>query len=364
MSTRRFVQSLVRDAAERLAGIEAGDPRLEAEHLMAAALGVDRKGYLALGDEDPLDDRMPARFEVLLTRRLSRVPLQYVLGTAAFCELDFEVGPGVLIPRSETEVLVERVHAWAAGEGAIDDLVSTRPSRAAVSTAPFRTSLPTDLSRAPWLVDVGTGSGAILLTLLHRLPAWRGLGVDVSGDALSYARRNRDRVLGRGALREGERPDRTMLRAGSSGEREHLDRTAVGPGSPRGGGHPGRAAFVRGNLLDPIAPRGRDDRPRIRIVVSNPPYIPSGELGDLAPEIRDHEPRSALDGGPDGLDRVREICEAAGEVLEPGGLLALELAVEQPERITNHLAGLGGFTRIEIYRDLTGRTRGVLARKA
>jgi release factor glutamine methyltransferase len=175
---------LIRDGARRLEGIGAGNPRLEAEYLMAAATGVPRI-RLWLVDSEPDPDAI-ARFQTLLARRLEREPLQYVLGTADFAGLTLEVGPGVFIPRSETEMLVERVADRLRGGAG-----------------------------AKHLIDVGTGCGAILLGLLARFPEARGVGIDRASSAIAYSRRNAERTgladraaLVRGDLLSAVRPAR------------------------------------------------------------------------------------------------------------------------------------------------------------
>ena len=280
--------SLLRRAVERLRGIEAGNPRLEAEYLAAAALGIERIELLRRRADEPFPPAAVELFERLLARRLARAPLQYVLGTAPFCDLLLEVGPGTLIPRSETEVLVERV---------VEVVRGTEAS-------------------APLLVDVGTGSGAILLACLHALPAWKGVGLDRSPEALRWTQRNRDAL-----------------------------------------GFTSRAALFRGDLCAALRPGSAD------LVVSNPPYIRRAELPDLAPEIRDHEPRSALDGGEDGLEVVRRLVPEAEAALCRGGWLALELAPDQPAAVAEALQSGGHFDPVRIFSDLAARPRGVLARK-
>jgi release factor glutamine methyltransferase len=295
------ITDLLRRSAGRLRGIDAGNPYLEAEYLMEQALGWERVRLLAQKDL-PAPPDGAARFEVLLLRRLAREPLQYILGHVPFCEIDLAVGPGVLIPRSETEILVERV------------------AQAASSLA--GSLLPA--GRAPLLVDLGTGSGAILLALLHRLPGWRGLGVDRSRDALSWARRNREGVTGRG---RGKMP------------------------APA-------ADLMRGDWAGAIRPRSA------QVVVSNPPYIRRQEMASLAPEIRDHEPGVALDGGVDGLAALNRVCLEAAPVLTAGGILALECAPDQAETLAREVEAGGAYRDAVIFFDLAGRARGLLARRS
>ena len=279
--------ALLREATARLGRIEAGNPRLEAEYLLAEALSLDRARLFLL----PIDQRIaPAaadRFEALLRRREAREPLQYVLGTVPFCSLELQVGPGVLIPRSETEVLVEHVAK----------------------------ALARDQESGALLVDVGTGSGAILLALLDRLPVWRGIGIDRSPEALLWAGRN------------------------------------AGPWRSR-------LLLVRGDLLEALPPAAAT------ALVSNPPNNPHAGIAALAPEIRDYEPRLALDGGEDGLDPLRRLAAEAARVLRPGGLFAVELAPDQVAEAERHLAASGHFAPGESFDDLAGRARGVLVRRS
>lgn len=289
----------IRDAARRIEEIGAGNPRLEAEHLMASALGIPRI-RLWLIDHDPGPEEL-TRFEALLARRLRREPLQYVLGTAEFAGLELLVGPGVLIPRSETEVLVERVE------------VALRVSGGGCETAPL-------------IVDVGTGTGAILLALLARIEKARGIGIDCEEKALEWARRNAARLA---ETDPEELPDLKN-----------------------------RVSFLRGDLLAPVAPRMEIDA-----IVSNPPYVRVDERDRLAPEIRDHEPPEALFAGEDGLDVVRRLIPQAAARLRPGGVLAFEIGITQVDAVSGLLGG-GGWTDLEIRPDLTGRPRVVLARRA
>jgi len=279
------VSVLLRTAASALAGIGAGNPYLEAEYLLARAWPCDRTSLLRRSPREVVADDISRRWRELLDRRLTREPLQYVLGGTPFCELDLLVGPGVLIPRSETETLVDLV---------------------------FREIRIMDVPPG-LLVDVGTGSGAILLALLRRLPGWTGLGSDLSPAALAWADRNR--------------------RACGSKERAHLLRCDL-------------TAAVRGGSA--------------QVVVSNPPYIATSEMELLQPEIRLHEPWLALDGGGDGLVIARRVVRDARRLLRDGGLLAMELAAEHPPLLSPELQR-AGFVRWESRADLAGRMRFLLA---
>jgi release factor glutamine methyltransferase len=289
----------VRDAAHRIESIGAGNPRLEAEYLMAAALGVPRI-RLWLIDRHPSREEFAA-FDALLSRRLAREPLQYVLGTAEFAGLDLAVGPGVLIPRSETEILVERV------ETALR-------------------ALHGGCAAAPVIVDVGTGSGAILFALMRRFESSRGIGIDTQAEALGWARRNAAR----------------LAKDDSTGFPGLLD----------------RVEFRLGDLLEPLLPNEVVDA-----IVSNPPYVRLDERETLAPEIRDHEPPQALFAGADGLDVTRRLIPQAATRLRPGGLLALETGITQTDAVRALLPD-GVWSDVVVRPDLTGRPRVVLARRA
>jgi release factor glutamine methyltransferase len=266
-------------------GVERG--RLDAEHLLAHALGVPRL-QLYLQYDRPLDKSELDRFRPLLRRRAAREPLQYIVGRAAFRELDLKVDSRVLIPRPETEVLVDEVLAWCQGS---EDLTA---------------------------LDLGTGSGAIALSLLVEGPFRKVMATDVSADALDLAGENaRDLGL----------ESRLELRLGS--------------------------------LFDAVEPGQVFD-----VVVSNPPYIADAEAVALQPEVGVWEPGHALFGGPDGLSVLRSVIQGAGAVLRTSGLLALEVGERQPGIVVTALEATGDYEDVRVRRDLSGRQRVVLARRA
>jgi release factor glutamine methyltransferase len=260
--------------------------RLDAEYLLAHVLGVGRL-EMYIQHERPLTARELDEFRPLLKRRAKREPLQYVLGSQPFRTLDLEVGPGVLIPRPETERLVEEVLTWARGRGRAD------------------------LSG----LDVGTGSGAVALSLLAEGPFERFVGTDVSPAALQFAARNRD------ALGLGERLD---LRAGG--------------------------------CFEPV--RGGE---RFDVIVSNPPYVAEADRPTLAPEVVDWEPAEALFGGPDGLAVIRAIVKGASAALGPEGLLALEVGASQARDVAALIGAGGDYRDVGIRKDLAGKERVVMA---
>jgi release factor glutamine methyltransferase len=267
-------------------GVESA--RLDAEYLLAHVLRVGRL-EMYLQHERPLTSRELDEFRPLLKRRAKREPLQYVLGRQAFRTLNLEVGPGVLIPRPETEQLVEEVLGWCR---------ASRPADAALTG-----------------LDVGTGSGAIALSLLAEGPFARFVGTDVSPRALGVAARNRDAV----------------------GLRERLD-------------------LREGGLFAPLRSGERFD-----VVVSNPPYVAEREREGLAPEIVDWEPAEALFGGSDGLSVIRSILAGADAYLRPGGLLALEVGLGQAKAVATLLEGGRGYRDVRVRRDLAGKERIVVA---
>ncbi|MED5562961.1 MAG: peptide chain release factor N(5)-glutamine methyltransferase, partial [Gemmatimonadota bacterium] len=234
-------------------GVETG--RLDAEWLLAAALGVDRL-QLYLKYDRPLSSEEREAFKPLLRRRAGREPLQYIIGRTGFRELELKTDPRVLIPRPETEVLVQEVLDWASAG-----------------------------AESVW--DMGTGAGAVALSLAAEGTWTRVVATDVSPEALSVAADN--------------------------AERYDL------------GGH---VEFREGSLFEPL-----EEGERFDVIVSNPPYIAEGEKGELQPEVRDWEPPEALFAGADGLDVIRQLVAGAPKHLLSGGLLALECGLGQAEGI-------------------------------
>lgn len=265
-------------------GVESG--RLDAEHLLAHVLGVERL-QLYLEYERPLTPDELDAYRPLLKRRASREPLQRIVGTQPFRELELEVNGSVLIPRPETEVLVARVLEWV--EDAEDDVSSA--------------------------LDVGTGTGAIGLSLALEGPFASVVATDVDETALETARRNRATA---------ELDDRVELRAG--------------------------------DLFAPL----RDDE-RFDVIVSNPPYVAEADAEELQPEVRDWDPPGALFGGDDGLDVVRRIVAAGHAHLRAGGLLALEVGLDQAEAVVDLLETEGTYDEPRVLRDYAGKERFVFA---
>ena len=271
-----------RGAADRLRDRGCETPDLDARLLVGHALGLDHAALVAQAARRLTPAEADA-LDAAVARRLAHEPVARILGEKEFWSLPLRITPDVLVPRPETETVVEAVLAIAA---------RSRPTR---------------------IADLGVGSGAILLALLSELPLAFGVGTDRDPAALGVARDNARRH-GLGA----------------------------------------RAGFVACDFGAALA--GSCD-----LVVSNPPYIPAGEIADLAPDVRDYDPRAALDGGPDGLAAYRAIAADAARLLAPGGWLAVEIGIGQADAVAALFARHGLQVADAPHRDLAGRPRVVMA---
>ncbi len=249
---------------------------------------------LTLNHAQVVEGEALRRAQALLARRARREPLQYLLGTQEFCGLVFEVEPGVLIPRPETELLVE----------------------AAVRCAGLRTAA----GRRPVIVDFGTGSGCIAVTLAQRLPLAVLHATDCSADALRVARRNAQRH-----------------------------------------GVAGQVTFVEGEWLTPLEPYGLAGR--VDVFVSNPPYIAEREWDVLQPEVRLFEPRLALAGGTDGLAFYRRLVREAAEYLDAAGWLIMEVGQGQAAAVRALIEATGRYKGVEVRTDQGGIERVLCAQR-
>jgi len=276
-ATRLFVE----------AGVDA--PALAADLLMMHLLDTGRAG-LVLQKNDPVAEPLKEKYEVLVRRRLKREPIAYILGGTGFWDLDLEVTPGVLVPRPDTETLVE---------AALEVLVQS-------GEAPLR------------VVDLGTGSGAIALSLAKACPQHVVFATDRSATALDVAR-----------------------------------------GNARKNGLADRVAFVRGVWFEPFV----GDSPFFDVVVSNPPYIPTADIDALEPEVAVYEPRLALDGDADGLRDLSLIISGCRRHLKPGGWVLLEMGWDQRESVRSLLEAEGLFESIRFFDDYAGNNRAVRARR-
>lgn len=261
-------------------GIE--NPRLDAEILLCAVLKCERITLYVHFDK-PLEDAELALYRTYVQRRARQEPLAYILGAKAFMQHSLKVTPAVLVPRPETELLVESVAKAAAGSGAAN------------------------------ILDLGTGSGAIIVSLLASLPAATGTAVDIAPDALAVARENA---------------------------------VAIGVSD--------RLTLVESDLFSSLPPGQTFD-----IIVSNPPYIPAAEIAGLAADVQ-QEPRGALDGGADGLDFYRRIVSGSSQWLAADGLLAFEVGIHQAEAVST-LCQQAGWPVTAVRKDYAGIERMVFA---
>ena len=261
-------------------------PRLTAEILLGHCLDIGRLD-LYLQHDRPLESLELAKFKALIKRRCQGEPVAYITGEKGFFESEFQVQPGVLIPRPDTEVLLETAMEILGKKGA-----------------------------GARILEMGVGSGALIVSLAQACPGHSYFGSDISPIALDTARKNARRLL--------ETP---------------ID-------------------FFQGSWLSAVSPDMNFD-----LILSNPPYIPSRDIEDLALDIREYEPRLALDGGEDGLDCYRRILESAASHLAPGGVLAMEMGYDQKAGMSALADGVSGFLPPRFIRDLAGHHRVVVLEK-
>ncbi|MBF0368460.1 MAG: peptide chain release factor N(5)-glutamine methyltransferase [Magnetococcales bacterium] len=265
-------------------GVE--NPRLDSELLLAHAIGLKRLD-LFLDPDRPLIPAELARFKSLIKRRAHREPTALILGIRGFWKLDFLIHPGVLIPRPESERIIEAV-------------LEKFPDQ----ESPLA------------LLDIGVGPGTLLFTLLSEYPQATGVGCDLSQTALACARENGEAL-------------------------KLLDRTTL----------------LQGDLTAPL-----DTNTRFDLIVSNPPYITDKEMADLAPEVREWEPREALWGGEDGLDLYRRLLPDALPFLKAQGVMMVEIGHTQGEAVAR-LMTQAGFCEVTILLDYGRRSRVVVGVK-
>ncbi len=284
-----MIRRLLAEAAEAIGAIGAGNPRFEAELLLAHALDRPRVFLFTHPEYEP-STRERERFEHLLERRLRSEPLQYVLGSAPFRSLTLRVHPGVLIPRSETELLVD--HAMGA-------LARWRARHA---------------DPCPWVIDVGVGSGAILLGMMHEeRDGFRPLGIDIARPAVELTAEN-----------------------------------AKTHGLPV-------PSLLLGDVLTPIDPSAP-----VAGIVSNPPYVATAEMEELPAEIREYEPHEALHAGRDGLGVIRLLLDQARPFLDRGAWLCFEIGGMQEGPVRDELRDRGLLAHATVFPDLAKRPRVVL----
>ena len=267
----------MKQAGERLAQLGIETAVLDARLLFQAASGLRHEDIVAEPDLNVPPEAV-ARFSVLIERRCSFEPVSRILGTREFYGRSFRVTPDVLDPRADTETLIGAALELVKGKGSLR------------------------------ILDLGTGSGAIAVTLLVELPEATAVASDLSGAALAVAKGNAEAL-----------------------------------------GVAGRASFVQANWFEGIG--GRFD-----LIVSNPPYIPLGDIAGLAPDVREFDPARALDGGPDGLEAYRRLASGAGDHLAPNGHIVLEIGAGQENGVNELFTGQG-FARESRYFDLGGHVR-------
>ena len=285
------VSEIVREGAQSLmvAGVESA--WLDAEVLLGHALAMTRE-QLIVSRGVPLGGEPASQFNALLQRRLRREPLAYIIERKEFWSMEFVVTPDVLIPRPETELLIE------IALGLVGQLHTGTPLR---------------------IVDVGTGSGAIAISLAKELPRARFWATDSSIPALALARRN----------------------AGLNGVADQI-------------------TFLAGDLLAAFTVEGGG----FDLIVSNPPYLRTGEIATLEPEVSQWEPRAALDGGADGMEFYRRIAAQAWQLLKPGSGLVTEVGAGMGREVLGIFSRAGCYRDAAVIQDYTGKDRVVMARNA
>ncbi len=286
------LRSALENAKKALSSVTDNAGR-EAEALLCHLLGWDQLKLFMEG-ESLLDPSLEKDFEDLTLRRVAGEPLQYLIGHAGFMDLDFVVRPGVLIPRSDTELLVETALTWLKEEGL------KRPSANRFQVA-----------------DLGTGSGAIALSVAHYEKKAQVTAVDLSAAALAVAAENVRRL-----------------------------------------GVDQQVKLVEADMFDFLE---RAETASFDMIASNPPYIPTGVIETLQVEVKAHEPRLALDGGPDGLEPYRRLAVLALRPLKSGGRLILEIGYDQADAVKQFLLDAAAWEKVECLRDLQGNDRVITA---
>lgn len=249
------------------------DAALDAWYLLQMVCKIERSYYYVHGEEDITQDAQK-EYEIAVQKRAEHIPLQYIIGEQEFMWLRFKVNSNVLIPRQDTETLVEQV------------LKIVKPGMK--------------------VLDLCTGSGCVLISVLKNAPELTGMGSDISKAALLVAKEN-------AKLHEVD------------------------------------AEWVRSDLFDNITET-------FDVIMANPPYIPTGEILSLMPEVRDFEPENALDGGADGLDFYRKIAGQVKDYLNPGGYVYMEIGYDQGEAVSELMRN-AGFTEVEVIKDLARNDR-------
>jgi release factor glutamine methyltransferase len=292
------IKETLDEATEKLRASGIEEARRDATLLLMCATEKDRV-HLLTHDEDAIDENVLKNYLTFIERRASGEPLQYITGRQEFFKLEFEVTPDVLIPRPETEILVE------AALEIIDTKITTDNGQRTTDKSQIRT---------PLICDVGVGSGCIIVSLLHERKSLRGVGLDISKAALTIAERN--------AKRHGV-DSRLML--------------------------------FESDCFSAL--EGKDFE--FDLIVSNPPYINKEDFQTLQSEVKSYEPQQALTPGGDGLNVIRRLLKDAPRFLKDGGYLIFEIGYDQSETV-KEMIDEKSWTLIEIRRDLQGIPRTVV----
>ncbi len=295
------------------------EPRASAEVLLAHVLGVSRL-ELYLRHDQPLSPEELARFKSLIIRRRHGEPVAYLTGHKEFWSLDFLVSPAVLIPRPETEVLVESVVGVLRGRGQGPRALGPFPQAPPPASSEEQVGAGLPHLRTPPLkcgLEVGVGSGAVVVALAKEIPEFTWVAVDLSGPALKMAHTN---------------------------ARRH--------------GVAAQIRFLQGNLLSAFSPGAR-----FSLLVANLPYVSTSEWEQLPHDIRDFEPPAALLAGPDGLALLRPLAQEAHRYLTAGGWLALEVGTGQAQTVSEILSLTSAYELIQPIKDYSGLNRVVLAKR-
>lgn len=263
-------------------GVESS--RLDAEVLLSRVLGKERI-YLYVHFDQPLQQAELSRFREMIKKRVQRIPVAYILGEKEFMGMDFLVSPAVLIPRPDTEILVENVIERLKNAGNVN------------------------------IVDIGTGSGAIAVSILAKCSNVSGVAVDISSKALAVAKEN--------------------------ATKHNVDM---------------RLEFIKSDVYGNLPDRQFD------AIISNPPYIPDEDIAGLEPEVK-HEPHGALAGGKDGLDFYRRLIQEGIKFLKPDGFMAFEVGIDQAEDVADLGRQTGVFHHFEIIKDYGNIDRVVIMKK-
>ncbi|HEV3481675.1 MAG TPA: peptide chain release factor N(5)-glutamine methyltransferase [Candidatus Acidoferrales bacterium] len=293
------VRAALKEGMAQLRAANVPSSTLAAELLLMHALGRDRT-WLYTHPEAELDTSVAQEYFGLIARRAAREPTQYLTGKQEFWGLEFEVTPAVLIPRPETEHVIEVALERLGARGIKINMRTGEPS------PPLR------------IADVGTGSGCLAVALAHELPHAELFATDISAAALEVARRNAARHCVASRIR-----------------------------------------FLDGDLLRPVlhSPGSFD------LIVSNPPYVAQDDAATLAREVREHEPHAALFGGPSGIEMYGRLIEQAGELLRSGGVLALELGYDSAQHVRAILVAQRHWVNVSVTNDLAGIPRVLAAER-